>query len=399
MAKSEQDKLVDEWVALRNEHIGEIRIPQVGEYPPQANAFYGTIMNQYVTMDLIRHFCDGFGERNPLFLSEDYARKTKWGGIIAPVTFTDAIGQPYIGWEDHDEHPIRLKINRIRVLPDGSRRESFKVIRPGDKFRAVDRYLGMKEVPGNKVLRPAPAREFDETVLRQFINQREEVVATYERHFNMVCNQDWGKYPDYGWLKRREVTIEELKDIYRGYEEETRRGADTLYWEEVKVGEKIQLHKVGPYGTWDAAAVLTVLAGHAAAFDIQYEQFKVMRPPVGAIEPTTNPHFTDAGQGSREYTGGLAVGFYSQLEWLLGRMICNWMGDDGVLKMLDDRVPIYPILGDVFCCSGQVTNKRIDGEEYLVDLDVRCENLDGILLMPGTATVSLPSRTDNKINF
>ena len=101
---------------------------------------------------------------------------------------------------------------------------------------------------------------------------------------------------------------------------------------------------------------------------------------------------------SRQYTGGLAVAFYSQLEWLLGRMICNWMGDDGVLKVLDDRAPIYPILGDVFCCSGQVTGKRVDGDEHLVDLDVRCENLDGILLMPGTAVVCLPSRSDSKIN-
>ena len=54
------------------------------------------------------------------------------------------------------------------------------------------------------------------------------------------------------------------------------------------------------------------------------------------------------------YTGGPAVGFYSQIEWLLGRMLCNWMGDDGTLKVLDDRVPIYPILGS-FLYFGALT--------------------------------------------
>ena len=213
----------------------------------------------------------------------------------------------------------------------------------------------------------------------------------------MVCNQDWEKYPDYGWLKRHEVTEEELVEIHQGYEEETRRGAKTRYWEDVEVGEKVELHKVGPYSTWDAAAVLTVIAGHAVAFDKQYFQFKMLRPPKDfLLDPLTNPHFTDAGSGSRQYTGGLAVGFYSQLEWLLGRMLCNWMGDDGVLKVLDDRVPIYPILGDVFCCSGEVTGKRKEGEEYLVDLVIRCENLDGVLLIPGTAVVSLMSRNSRR---
>ena len=75
-------------------------------------------------------------------------------------------------------------------------------------------------------------------------------------------------------------------------------------------------------------------------------------------------------------------------------MICNWMGDDGFLKRLDDRVPIYPIIGDVFHCKGRVTNKSVENGEHLVDLEVSCENQDGIILMPGTATVRLPSRTD-----
>jgi hypothetical protein len=75
-------------------------------------------------------------------------------------------------------------------------------------------------------------------------------------------------------------------------------------------------------------------------------------------------------------------------------MICNWMGDDGFLKKLDDRVPILPIVGDVLCNRGKVTKKYVEGDEHLVDLDVWTDHLDGERFLTGSATVRLPSRTD-----
>jgi hypothetical protein len=398
MPKSEQDKLIDEWIALRNEHIGETWRPPIGEIPADLRAFYGSQMNEYVNTDLIRHWCDGCGERNPLFRNAEYARNTRWGGIIAPVTFIDAISQPYMGWEDFFEHPIRQKIKSIRFHPRGSRRESFQVIRPGDKFRCVDKYLGLKEIEGDKVLRPN-AREFDDVLKRFFINQREEVVATYDRHAYMVCNHDSNKSPEYGWVKRHDITMEDLGKIYLGYDEEKRRGPDILYWDDVKVGDKFKLHKIGPIDTWAVVAVMTVLAGHGAAFEVEAERWKAMGPFIigpdrGKIaNPTGNPHFEDNAPETIWMTGGKAVGLFSQVEWVLGRLICNWMGDDGVLKVLDDRVNMYPILGDVLCCSGEVTNKRVAGEEHLVDLKVQCENLDSVIIMSGSSTVQLLSRS------
>jgi hypothetical protein len=94
------------------------------------------------------------------------------------------------------------------------------------------------------------------------------------------------------------------------------------------------------------------------------------------------------------FTGGSAVAFYFQIEGLIGRMLCNWMGDDGFLKMLDDRVPIMPIVGEVLCNKGKVTKKYVEGDEHLLDLDVWCDNLDGECLVTGKATVRLASRTD-----
>ena len=101
--KLESDKVFDDWMARNNKRIGEILIPLVGEYPPTLENFYGSVMNEWVTTDLIRHYVDAMGDRNPLWRSEDYAKKTRWGGIIGPPTFTDSIVQPYPYKQEPDE--------------------------------------------------------------------------------------------------------------------------------------------------------------------------------------------------------------------------------------------------------------------------------------------------------
>ena len=46
--------------------------------------------------------------------------------------------------------------------------------------------------------------------------------------------------------------------------------------------------------------------------------------------------------------------------------------------------------------KGTVTGKSDVNGEYLVDMDVVCESMDGFELVKGTAQVQLPSRTDFK---
>ena len=73
-------------------------------------------------------------------------------------------------------------------------------------------------------------------------------------------------------------------------------------------------------------------------------------------------------------------------------MLCNWMGDDGFLKVLDCQFRVPPIHGDALWMKGKVTNKSNEGSEKLVDLEVHCENQDGLMLVPGKATVQLLCR-------
>ena len=397
--KTEQDKIIDNFVAERNKNIGEVIIPQVGEIPPQMECWYGAIMNQYCTTDLIRHYCEATGDwRNPLWLSDEYARNTRWGGIIAPPTFTDAIVQPYAGKMATDDELEPYPFKSFFNLPNGTTRWMFKPIRPGDKFHVVEVDLGLTEV---EPTRPAPARQFDDVIRKIIYNQRDEIVAINDRHMDTTINHELKGAPFWGLRKRRRLTDQERDAITDGYENMKLRGAETLFWEDVKVGEEVWPLTLGPLTVYDnVCAYAGIVQSHAVAFDAEWQRikrvfhFSWLDPEVNAWTCSGICHMVDDKGHADIFSGGAAVSFYFQIEGLLSRMLCNWMGDDGFLKKLDDRVPVLPIVGEVLCNQGKVTRKYVEGDEHLVDLDVWTDNLDGERLLTGNATVRLASRTD-----
>jgi acyl dehydratase len=77
---------------------------------------------------------------------------------------------------------------------------------------------------------------------------------------------------------------------------------------------------------------------------------------------------------------------------LLARAVTDWMGGHGRLVRfaVQNRASAFP--GDRLRFSGEVTRTRVEDGQGLVELDIRGEKGAGELLMPGTATVSLPVR-------
>ena len=76
---------------------------------------------------------------------------------------------------------------------------------------------------------------------------------------------------------------------------------------------------------------------------------------------------------------------------LLSRALTDWIGGDGrlVAFSVQNRAIAYP--GQELTFGGVVTAKRSTDAAALVDLDIFCRRGDDVL-MPGTATVALPSR-------
>jgi hydroxyacyl-ACP dehydratase HTD2-like protein with hotdog domain len=73
---------------------------------------------------------------------------------------------------------------------------------------------------------------------------------------------------------------------------------------------------------------------------------------------------------------------------LLSRALTDWIGGTGrlVAFSVQNRAIAYP--GQQLTFGGVITGKRADG---LIDLDIYCKRGDEVL-MPGTATVALPSK-------
>src|SRR4030042_4574910 len=165
--KEEFYRQVDEWLLRRKKQLGEVHIPKLGVWPPDPRVNYvAGLNNEWVTQDLIRHYADAIGDKNPLWRSEEYARKTRWGGIIAPPRFMDCSAPTFVG--SGRDYP-----RGMRPLVAGAKRTWFQPMRPGDKIHCVDRYLGCEE----KTKEGQPYRLFVETTRRTYINQREEIVA------------------------------------------------------------------------------------------------------------------------------------------------------------------------------------------------------------------------------
>lgn len=112
-----------------------------------------------VTRRDILRFAMAIGDRNPLWRDEEYARKTPWGGIIAPPFFMCAIS---LNEQDLDElEPSGLgKVIDLRMsvpvpgfpgaMATGRDIEFGEPIRPGDVITMEEKIVDVYEKEGRR---------------------------------------------------------------------------------------------------------------------------------------------------------------------------------------------------------------------------------------------------------
>ena len=76
--------------------------------------------------DAIRQFARGVGDENPLWLDEQYAARTRHGGILAPPSFLYAV----------DSTIVAPKLAGVQWVYAGTSWTWFDVIRSGDRLSA-----------------------------------------------------------------------------------------------------------------------------------------------------------------------------------------------------------------------------------------------------------------------
>lgn len=129
----------------------------------------------------IRRFVEAVEDPNPLYWDEDYARKTRYGGVIAPPGFYGLPGGEVPGAEISMDFGILLA-PMVKSLPGmteimesavngGTEGEFFRPVRPGDILLAYFKLIDITEKSGK--LGPMVLFPFEQT----FKNRVGQLVA------------------------------------------------------------------------------------------------------------------------------------------------------------------------------------------------------------------------------
>jgi acyl dehydratase len=119
-----------------------------------------------VEKGMIRQIAEAIEDPNPLWQDEEYARKTKNGGTIAPPTFLAALRHEGIIRKFVEvDSPLR------RLLNGGNEIEYFQPIKPGDVIAVTGRLAALREREGRTGKMLFMVIEMD------YRNQQGEIVA------------------------------------------------------------------------------------------------------------------------------------------------------------------------------------------------------------------------------
>jgi acyl dehydratase len=338
-----------------------------------------------ITRDNIRDFCNYIGSDNPLFLDEDYARRTRWGGIIAPPFMVGmAIVAP--------------GLRGIQWIHAGIDYDIYRVMRPGDVITQRGRLIDAQERQGRTV-----SRMILQTAEVTCTNQRDELVSV-SRVYTMRTPRRQAQGGMQYQAMSHQWSPEELEALEAEMEAEEIRGSRPRYWEDVQEGEDMPAVVYGPLRVVDIAFTGSFTdAGAISAQGVAhtgghfYQLLNRRRHPADTyVDPSTgfqdHPH-----RGHWERFMAREVGMPGVYDmgphrhsWLC-RYITDWMGDDAVLKKLGCFLRRPNVVGDVTRIKGRISKKWVEDSERLVEVEVWAENQRGEVTMPGHGVISLPS--------
>jgi acyl dehydratase len=91
-----------------------------------------------------------------------------------------------------------------------------------------------------------------------------------------------------------------------------------------------------------------------------------------------------------------APDMYANTIFLMGmweRTVRQYIGLAGVIRQISGfRMRVFNTVGDTVTTSGRVRRKWEEHGTHLVELEMQCENSQGVSVGPGTVLVSLPVR-------
>lgn len=346
--------------------------------------------NNEATRDTIRHYSWGIGDDNPLYSDPDYAVGTRWGSIIAPPTFFFAVFDAVVapGLED------------IQWYYSGIDAEFFQPMKRNDEIKASAEYVEAKKLEGRRVRNMVL-----QTGEVLYHNQKGELCTRVRSHTFRVARSGASDGLRYEPREKHVYTEAELDAIMTAQLEEFRRGAATLWWDDVREGEDLPGTVRGPINQMD---MTTYYAGAVGTTGYKSTKLKWRYTAWARNDPDKLPNNYDkcyygakvlpsiGHQDAKVAQADLGMpGPYDngpQRCGMLATVVTNWIGDEGEMLRYSARIKLPVIFGDTHRFSGRVTGKRIEDGAALVDLELWGENQLGQVTITGSATVKLKQR-------
>jgi len=392
-----EEKMISQWKKNAEESVGWL------DETPSESVQYPVNFRK-ATREIIRHMALSHDYKNPLYRDPEYAKHTRWGGIIAPPFFMLSVGNGGAHWLH-----VPPEVGRYVGCHLGEDFKLFGPVREGDTFKVFQGLPILKDL--------TPDGEQEERILSTFdpiyyYNQDDELVGIFyhilhnvyaapDAEFDGVMRIGYEMDPSIAnqienvrMTEEYKYTGEQIEAIDKFYINEPRRGKKIRFWEDVTVGDDLPPVIMGPITVWDCAAAM---ATHASP-PIPMMEVRRFTPHECFVDPSTNiPHKGFEIHLSKDVPR--LIGWYSHtiveniIIPFLGRLVSNWMGDDGDFRFFRWRKFANTTIGDTIIGRGRVVRKYVSEEgECLVDIDTCMENVRGFLTNMGPTTIALPSR-------
>ena len=337
-----------------------------------------------VTRDAVRHWAWATGDRNPLYIDEDYANASPLGGLIAPPCMLYAFSRISIGY--------RGGLPGVHSMFAGSHWRWREPARLGQRISAEVTFKALDELKSRFA-----GRMFKQLSHIRFVTDDGCELAEAESWGMRTERQTARKKEKYKTLRPEPIADGLIEQVADQYAAERCRGGEPLYWEDVAVDQTATPIVRGPYSATTAVAFEQAWGGlFVKAHGYWYDYLK--RHPAAGIpnaygvpEPPEAVHWD--GELARSVGVPEAYDYGPERIAWLATMLTNWIGDHGFLEELYCEVRRFNLVGDVTYCEGQVTETEpIDAASGHVRLDIRARDQRDQVTAKGWALVRLPRR-------
>jgi acyl dehydratase len=348
-----------------------------------------SVNNEEATRVAVTKFAGGIGDINPLWTDAEQGRQSDYRAPVAPPSFViGCFSGIQFGWPGLGSFHSATDMDLIAP------------VYWYDAISATCRYDGFTGPRPSKFAGRMVTDHFTNTYRNQHGMKVAEIrwqVVNYERAVARSTRSE--RKP---LIVPHPWTEEEIAGIERQVLAEAPRGAVPRMWEGVDVGEPLDSLTKGPIGLTDEVAFIAGggtpiprLKAHAASLAdyAAHPAWSFRDPTTGAQEPIYAVHYNRAAANAMGVAFQYDVGFQRQC-WQI-HLMTHWVGDTGWVKHLASQYRGFVYLSDVVTLGGEVTGKEVDADgEHVVHVRTFARNQRGDDVMPGTATVALPTRAE-----